>query len=102
MSAAHDGAFVTVPRVVVGAPRSGEGKTTVALGIMAALRHRGLSVQGYKVGPDYLDTGYRRYAAGAPGRNLGLYVMGDDAVPAALAGGDADVAVAAAEVAVHH
>jgi cobyrinic acid a,c-diamide synthase len=93
MSAARDGACVTVPRVVVAAPRSGEGKTTVALGLMAALRRRGLRVQGYKVGPDYLDTGYQRYAAGVPGRNLDLYMMGDAAVPAALAGGDADVAV---------
>ena len=93
MSAAGRAAVVTVPRVVVAAPRSGEGKTTVALGLMAALRHRGLRVQGYKVGPDYLDTGYQRYAAGVPGRNLDLYMMGDDAVQAALAGSDADVAV---------
>jgi cobyrinic acid a,c-diamide synthase len=84
---------VTVPRVVVAAPRSGEGKTTVALGLMAALRRRGLGVQGYKVGPDYLDTGYQRYAAGPAGRNLDLFMMGDAAVVSALAGGDADVAV---------
>jgi len=93
MSAAGRAAVVTVPRVVVAAPRSGEGKTTVSLGLMAALRHRGRRVQGYKVGPDYLDTGYQRYAAGVPGRNLDLYMMGDDAVQAALAGSDADVAV---------
>lgn len=93
MSAANGGAVVTVPRVVVAAPRSGEGKTTVALGLMAALRRRGLRVQGFKVGPDYLDTGYQRYAAGAPGRNLDLFMMGDDAVQSALAGDDADVAV---------
>ncbi len=84
---------VTVPRVVVAAPRSGEGKTTVALGLMAALRHRGLRVQGYKVGPDYLDTGYQQYAAGAPGRNLDLFMMGEDAVLQALASEAADVAV---------
>jgi cobyrinic acid a,c-diamide synthase len=84
---------VTVPRIVVAAPRSGEGKTTVALGLMAALRRRGLRVQGFKVGPDYLDTGYQRYAAGAAGRNLDLFMMGDAAVLGALAGADADVAV---------
>ena len=84
---------VTIPRIVVGAPRSGEGKTTVALGLMAALRRRGLSVQGYKVGPDYLDTGYQRYAAGAAGRNLDLFMMGHDAVLEALVGREADVAV---------
>ncbi len=84
---------VFAPRIVVAAPRSGEGKTTVALGLMAALRRRGLRVQGYKVGPDYLDTGYQRYAAGAAGRNLDLFMMGEDAVLGALAGADADVAV---------
>jgi cobyrinic acid a,c-diamide synthase len=84
---------LTVPRFVIGAPRSGEGKTTVALGLMAALRRRGLRVQGYKVGPDYLDTGYQRYAAGPPGRNLDLFMMGDEAVLGAVAGFEADVAV---------
>ncbi len=84
---------MTLPRLVVAAPRSGEGKTTVALGLMAALRRRGLRVQGFKVGPDYLDTGYQRYAAGAPGRNLDLFMMGDEAVLGAVAGQDADVAV---------
>ncbi len=82
-----------MPRIVVAAPRSGEGKTTVALGIMAALRRRGLRVQGYKVGPDYLDTGYQQYAAGPAGRNLDLFMMGEDAVLEAVAGADADVAV---------
>ena len=83
----------TVPRLVVGAPRSGEGKTTLALGLMAALRLRGLRVQGFKVGPDYLDTGYQRYAAGPAGRNLDLFMMGEDAVRDAVTGLQADVAV---------
>ena len=84
---------VSIPRIVVAAPRSGEGKTTIALGLMAALRRRGLRVQGFKVGPDYLDTGYQRYAAGTPGRNLDLFMMGEDAVLEAVAGAGADVAV---------
>ncbi len=84
---------VTAPRLVIGAPRSGEGKTTLALGLMAALRLRGLRVQGFKVGPDYLDTGYQRYAAGPAGRNLDLFMMGEDAVRDAVAGVQADVAV---------
>ena len=82
-----------MPSVVIGAPRSGEGKTTVALGLMSALRGRGLDVQGYKVGPDYLDTGYQRFAAGRPGRNLDLYMMGEPAVRDAVTGTQSDVAV---------
>jgi cobyrinic acid a,c-diamide synthase len=84
---------VTSPRLVIGAPRSGEGKTMLALGLMAALRLRGLRVQGFKVGPDYLDTGYQRYAAGPAGRNLDLFMMGEDAVRDAVTGLQADVAV---------
>ncbi len=83
----------STPRIVVGATRSGEGKTTVALGIMAALRRRGLAVQGFKVGPDYLDTGYQRFASGSPGRNLDLFMMGERAVAEALGGCGADIAV---------
>jgi cobyrinic acid a,c-diamide synthase len=81
------------PRLVIAAPRSGEGKTTVALGLMAAFRRRGLRVQGFKIGPDYLDTGYQRYAAGAPGRNLDLFLMGEPGVRRAVAETDADIAV---------
>jgi cobyrinic acid a,c-diamide synthase len=84
---------VTAARIVIAAPRSGEGKTTVALGLMAALRERGLRVQGFKVGPDYLDTGYQRFAAGVPGRNLDLFMMGENAVRAAIEAANADVAV---------
>jgi len=93
MSGVSDGLPITVPRITIGAPRSGEGKTTVALGLMAALRRRGLRVQGYKVGPDYLDTGYQRYATGRLGRNLDLFMMGERAVLAALRALDADIAV---------
>ncbi|MGO8685400.1 MAG: cobyrinate a,c-diamide synthase [Thermoleophilia bacterium] len=84
---------MSAARIVIAAPRSGEGKTTVALGLMAALRGRGLRVQGFKVGPDYLDTGYQRFAAGVPGRNLDLFMMGESAVRAAIEAAKADVAV---------
>jgi cobyrinic acid a,c-diamide synthase len=82
-----------IPRLVIGGVRSGEGKTTVALGVMAALRARGLAVQGFKVGPDYLDTGYQLLATGRVGRNLDLWMMGEAAVRAGVAAHRADVAV---------
>lgn len=85
----------TLPRLIVAAPASGHGKTTVATGLMAALSARGHHVSGHKVGPDYIDPGYHALATGRPGRNLDPYLAGADRIVALLLHGaaGADVAV---------
>jgi len=87
--------MVSLPRVVVAAPASGHGKTTVAVGLMAALAARGLQVSGHKVGPDYIDPGYHALATGRPARNLDPVLVGADRiVPLLLHGAaGADIAV---------
>ncbi|MBO0915723.1 cobyrinate a,c-diamide synthase [Streptomyces laculatispora] len=79
--------MVTVPRLVVAAPSSGSGKTTVATGLMAAFAGRGLAVSGHKVGPDYIDPGYHTLATGRPGRNLDAYMCGPELIAPLFAHG---------------
>jgi cobyrinic acid a,c-diamide synthase len=86
---------VTVPRIVLAAPSSGAGKTSIATGLVAALTGRGLTVSPHKVGPDYIDPGYAGLAAGRPGRNLDPWLVGEERIaPLFLHGAaGADVAV---------
>ncbi|MEV0532777.1 cobyrinate a,c-diamide synthase [Kitasatospora sp. NPDC050463] len=85
----------SIPRIVIAAPSSGSGKTTVATGLIAALAARGLAVSPHKVGPDYIDPGYHALAAGRPGRNLDAFMCGPERIaPLFLHGAaGADVAV---------
>ncbi|MFW3475859.1 cobyrinate a,c-diamide synthase [Streptomyces sp. 058-1L] len=89
--------MVNVPRLVIAAPASGSGKTTVATGLMAAFAARGLAVSPHKVGPDYIDPGYHSLATGRPGRNLDAYMCGTDLIAPLFAHGSAGCDLAVVE-----
>ncbi|MFE1958312.1 cobyrinate a,c-diamide synthase [Streptomyces sp. NPDC059479] len=94
--------MVNVPRLVVAAPASGSGKTTVATGLMAAFSERGLTVSPHKVGPDYIDPGYHALAVSGdgrarPGRNLDAYMCGPGLIGPLFAHGAAGCDLAVVE-----
>jgi cobyrinic acid a,c-diamide synthase len=61
--------------IIIAAPSSGAGKTTVTLGLLRALRRRGVAVASAKVGPDYIDPAFHAAASGRPCRNLDPWAM---------------------------
>src|SRR4030042_4301662 len=71
---------VTMPRVLVAAPQGRSGKTTVCIGLCAALAGRELGVQPFKEGPDYIDPSWLSAAAGRACRNLDLFMMSRQAM----------------------
>ncbi|MFJ7207235.1 cobyrinate a,c-diamide synthase [Streptomyces sp. NPDC098789] len=88
---------MTVPRLVIAAPSSGSGKTTVATGLMAAFTERGLAVSPHKAGPDYIDPGYHALATGRPGRNLDSFMSGPELIGPLFAHGSAGCDLAVVE-----
>ncbi|MEH1013981.1 cobyrinate a,c-diamide synthase [Micromonospora sp. CPCC 206060] len=68
------------PAILVAASHSGAGKTTTVAILLRALRDRGLTVQAFKIGPDFIDTAYHTEATGRPAINLDLWMMGPDAI----------------------
>ena len=84
-----------IPQCLVAAASSGSGKTTFTLGLLRALSRRGLTVQGFKCGPDYIDPKFHRLACGNESVNLDLFMMSPEHVRAVYArhsaGSDATV-----------
>ncbi len=81
--------------IIVGAPRSGSGKTSVTTGLLRAFARRGLHVRGAKSGPDYIDPGFHAAATNAPGVNLDSWAMEPTLLEAMLAeqGEDTDLLI---------
>lgn len=82
-------------RIVIAGTGSGVGKTTITIGLMAALKQKGYIVQGFKCGPDYIDPTYHTAVTGRPSRNLDSWMVGHEAVQAICAKGceGADIAI---------
>ncbi|TQF67045.1 cobyrinate a,c-diamide synthase [Rhodococcus spelaei] len=87
----------SVPAIVIAAPASGSGKTTVATGLIGALRAAGDRVAPFKVGPDYIDPGYHGLAAGRVGRNLDPVLVGADRIGPLYRHGSAGCDIAVVE-----
>ncbi len=79
--------------IVIASNSSGGGKTTVTLGIMKAFKNMGFEIQGYKVGPDYIDSAFHTKITGKDSRNLDLYLMGEEGVKASFSRGCGDLGV---------
>ena len=69
-----------IPQFLIAAPTSGSGKTTVSRGLMALLTQKGLAVQPFKCGPDYIDTKYHTAVCGRASVNLDTFMASGEHV----------------------
>ncbi len=83
--------------VMIAGTHSGCGKTTITLGILAALRQKGFLVQPFKAGPDFIDSGLHRMITGRPSRNLDIWMCGEEYVKECFAKHSADTDIAVVE-----
>ncbi|NOY52657.1 MAG: hydrogenobyrinic acid a,c-diamide synthase (glutamine-hydrolyzing) [Deltaproteobacteria bacterium] len=83
------------PRILISAPHRSSGKSTISIGLSAAFRERGVSVQPFKKGPDYIDPMWLTRAAGRECRNLDFFMMGEESIRRtfAAAGRDAGLSL---------
>ncbi len=88
---------MTMRALVIAGVASGVGKTSITLGLLEALRARGLRVQAFKVGPDFIDPGFHALATGRPSYNLDGWMCGYRAVQACVARQSQDAHLAVAE-----
>jgi cobyrinic acid a,c-diamide synthase len=79
--------------IIIASNSSGGGKTTFTLGLMKALKNRNLDVQGYKVGPDYIDPAFHKEVTKKASRNLDSFLMGEEGVIRNYLEGEGDVGV---------
>ncbi|WP_027417596.1 cobyrinate a,c-diamide synthase [Aneurinibacillus terranovensis] len=82
-------------RIIIAGTGSGAGKTTITLGLMAALKRKGFVVQGFKCGPDYIDPAYHTAITGRPSRNLDSWMLSEDVVRRVFHNGssEADISI---------
>jgi cobyrinic acid a,c-diamide synthase len=79
--------------IVIASNSSGGGKTTFTLGLMKAIMNRGFTVQGYKIGPDYIDTAFHTEITNRPSRNLDMHLMGIKGLKASYSRGVGDFGI---------
>lgn len=79
--------------IVLSSNSSGGGKTTLTLGLLKALKNRKYRVQGYKVGPDYIDPAFHGKITGIPSRNLDIFLMGEQGIKSSFSRGHGELGV---------